>query len=99
MNRSCGVPTDTAARRPWASSTLPLRSFDWLMMADEADRPRWVAASKHTVSKAPRMMPAVTGSTVAADGRGARLAASLLFNSNDIATILFPDQTATATLR
>src|SRR5579864_330449 len=84
MNSSCGVPTDTAARRPWASSTLPLRSFDWLMMGDDADRPKWVAASKHTVSKAPRMIPAVTGSTVAAVGRGARLAASFLFNSNDM---------------
>src|SRR5580658_9025572 len=79
---------DPDARRPLASTMLALRSFDWLMIADDAARPRCVAASKHTVSKAPRMMPAVTGSTVADVGSGSRLAASLLFNSNDIVVLL-----------
>jgi hypothetical protein len=36
-----------------------------LMMGEDADRPRWLAASNQTVSKAPRMMLAVTASTLA----------------------------------
>src|SRR5580658_6385982 len=79
---------DPDARRPLASTMLALRSLDWLMIADDAARPRCVAASKHTVSNAPRMMPAVTGSTVAEVGSGSRLAASRLFNSNDMAVLL-----------
>jgi len=55
---------------------LALRSLDWLMIGDEADRPRCVAASKETVSSAPRMILAVTGSTVAAVGSASRRAAS-----------------------
>src|ERR1700735_66845 len=88
MNTRCGVPIDTAAKRPWASSTLPLRSLDWLMMGEDAARPRCVAASKHTVSNAPRMMPAVTVSTLAEVCSGGVLAASVLFNSNDMSTLL-----------
>ena len=74
MKSSCGMPTEMPARRPAPSSTLALRSFDWLMIADDAQRPRCVATSKQIVSKAPRMMPAETGSTsarVASGGRGA----------------------------
>ena len=60
------MPTEMPASRPCASITLALRSFDWLMIADDAQRPRCVATSKQIVSKAPRMMPAVTGSTCGA---------------------------------
>src|SRR5208337_1860895 len=80
---------DPTAKRPLASMMLALRSLDWLMMADEAALPKCVAASKHTVSRAPRMMLAVTGSTVAEVASGSRLAARLLFNSNDMAVLLF----------
>src|SRR3546814_19843008 len=90
MNTRCGVPTDTPASRPCASMMLPLRSFDWLMIGDDAARPRCVAASKQTVSNAPRMIAAVTGSTVAEVARGSRPAASCLFNSTDIAAPLCP---------
>jgi len=45
MKSSCGMPTEMPASRPWASMMLALRSLDWLMMADEAERPRWVAVS------------------------------------------------------
>ena len=75
------MPTEMPASRPWPSSTLALRSFDWLMIADEAQRPRCVATSKQIVSKAPRRMPAVTGSTDAGVGRGGRRATSRRFSS------------------
>ena len=39
------MPTEIPARRPWPSRMLALRSFDWLMMAEDAQRPRWVATS------------------------------------------------------
>src|SRR3990167_4732162 len=61
-----------------------LRSLDWLMMGDEAARPRCAQASKQTVSSAPRMMLAVTGSISALVVSGSRFAASFRFNSNDI---------------
>ena len=75
------MPTEMPARRPCPSSTLALRSFDWLMMADDAQRPRCVATSKHTVSKAPRRMPAVTASTSAEVGSGGRRATRRRFSS------------------
>lgn len=49
---------------------VPFRSFDWLMMADDAARPRCVAASMQMVSIAPRMIVALTGSILAPVGRG-----------------------------
>src|SRR5215468_10850519 len=55
------------------------------MMADEAQRPRCVATSKQIVSKAPRMMPAVTGSTAAGVGSGGRGATRRRFSSKDTA--------------
>src|ERR1700683_610640 len=58
------------------------------MMGEDAARPRCVAASKHTVSNAPRMIPAVTGSILAEVFSGGRLAASVLFNSNDMSILL-----------
>src|SRR3546814_8179072 len=70
---------------------LPLRSLYWLMIGDDAALPRCVAASKQTVSNAPRMIAAVTGSTVAEVASGSRLAASCLFNSKDIAALLCHD--------
>jgi hypothetical protein len=45
MNSSWGMPTERPASRPVASMMLALRSLLWLMMADEADLPRWVATS------------------------------------------------------
>ena len=75
------MPTEMPARRPWPSSTLALRSFDWLMIADDAQRPRCVATSKQIVSNAPRTMPAVTGSTSAAVGSGGRRATRRRFSS------------------
>jgi hypothetical protein len=69
------------ASRPLASTMAALRSFDWLMIGEEAARPRKVAASKQTVSKAPRMMSAVTGSISTVVGSGSRLAASFRFSS------------------
>src|SRR3546814_19516980 len=99
MNTRCGVPTDTPASRPCASMMLPLRSFDWLMIGDDAARPRCVAASKQTVSNAPRMIAAVTGSTVAEAASGARLAARCLFNSKDIDAIRCHDTAASVPTR
>src|SRR3982074_238083 len=78
---------ETAARRPWASRLDALRSFAGLMIAEEAARPRWVAASKQTVSMAPRMMLAVTASMLTEVGSGGRFAASFLFSSNDMAEL------------
>src|SRR3990172_5745313 len=85
MNRSCGIPTERPAKRPCASMMLALRSFDWLMIADEAQRPRWVATSKQIVSKAPRRIPALTGSICARVGRGGRRAARRRLVSYDTA--------------
>src|SRR5438034_6297062 len=58
-----GMPTLSAARRPLASRIEPLRSLDWLRMGVVAVRLTYVAISQHTVSIAPRMTSAVTGST------------------------------------
>src|SRR5436189_105111 len=76
---------DAPARRPCASMIPALRSLDELMIGEEAARPRWVQASKQMVSIAPRIIAAVTGSTLAAVGSGVRLTASFLFNSNVMA--------------
>src|ERR1700739_2183337 len=62
-----------------------LRSFEELMIGEDRARPRCVAASKQTVSIAPRMMLAVTGSMLAEVGSGPRLAGSFRFSSNDMA--------------
>ena len=79
------MPTESPARRPWASMMLALRSLLWLMMADEAQRPRWVATSKQTVSKAPRTIPAVTASMAAPVSRGGRGATNRRLVSKDTA--------------
>src|SRR5262245_22781865 len=62
-----------------------LRSLDWLMIGEDAARPRCVQASKHTVSIAPRMMAAVTGSILAIVGSAGRFSASLWFSAKDMA--------------
>src|ERR1700712_1102038 len=54
------------------------------MIADDAARARYSAASKQYVSIAPRMMLAVTGSMVALVSSGDRLAASFRVNSKDM---------------
>src|SRR3954451_17404101 len=63
LSMNCGIPTESAARRPLASRIEPLRSLDWLRMGVVAVRLTYVATSQHTVSIAPRMTSAVTGST------------------------------------
>ena len=54
------------------------------MIGEDAARPRKVALSKQTVSNAPRMISAVTGSMLAVVGSGSRRAASLRLSSKDI---------------
>ncbi len=70
------MPTDSAANRPLASSTVALRSFDWLRIGVVAVRDTNSAISKHTVSMPPRMTSAVTGSTVGASEMRPRLPAN-----------------------
>ena len=50
---NCGMPTDSAARRPYASSTVALRSFDWFRIGVVAVRETYSAISKQTVSMPP----------------------------------------------
>ena len=71
---NCGMPTESAARRPWPSRIVALRSFDWLRIGVVAVRDTYVAISKQMVSIAPRTTSAVTGSTV---GRVAQASAAL----------------------
>ena len=73
---NCGMPTDSAASRPRASSTVALRSFDWLRIGVVAVRETYSAISKQTVSMPPRMTSAVTRSTVGASEMRPRLPAS-----------------------
>ena len=35
---NCGMPTDSAASRPWASRIVALRSLDWLRIGVVAVR-------------------------------------------------------------
>src|SRR4030095_8116171 len=72
------------ARRPCPSSTLALRSLLWLMIADDAQRPRCVATSKQIVSIAPRTIAAVLGSIGAAVASGGRRATRRRFVSYDM---------------
>jgi len=58
-----------------ASSTVALRSFDWLRIGVVAVRETYSAISKQTVSMPPRMTSAVTGSTVGCSLRRCRLPA------------------------
>src|ERR1700736_6137712 len=60
---NCGMPTDSAARRPCQSWIVALRSLDWLRIGVVAVRETNVAISKQTVSIAERMTSAVTAST------------------------------------
>ena len=73
---NCGMPTDSAARRPDASSMVALRSLVWFRIGVVAVRDTYVAISKHMVSIAPRMTSAVTGSTARASDSRPRLPAS-----------------------
>src|SRR5579862_2651353 len=64
-----GMPTDSAARRPFQSWMVALRSLDWLRIGVVAVRDTYVAISKQTVSIADRMTSAVTASTEPVAGR------------------------------
>src|SRR2546430_15040574 len=57
-----GMPTASAARRPFQSMIVALRSFDWLRIGVVAVRETWIAISNAIVSKAPRMTSAEIGS-------------------------------------
>src|ERR1700693_1424307 len=61
----CGIPTDNAARRPWPSRMVALRSLLWFKIGVVAVRDTYVAISKQMVSSIDRMTSAVTGSMVA----------------------------------
>ncbi len=65
---NCGIPTDSAARRPFQSMIVALRSFDWLRIGVVAVRETWIAISNAIVSSPPRTTSAVMGSTFAARG-------------------------------
>jgi hypothetical protein len=69
---NCGMPTESAARRPFASRMVALRSLLWLRIGVVAVRETYVAISKQMVSIAPRMTSAVTWSTVGRSWRRPR---------------------------
>src|SRR6516162_7842647 len=69
VSMNWGIPTDSAARRPFQSWIVALRSLDWLRIGVVAVRDTNVAISKQTVSMAERMTSAVTTSTAASVGR------------------------------
>src|SRR5438874_11777547 len=60
---NCGIPTASAASRPFQSMIVALRSFDWLRIGVVAVRETWMAISNAIVSRAPRITSAVIGST------------------------------------
>src|SRR5205823_4259239 len=64
---NCGIPTESAVRRPFQSMIVALRSFDWLRIGVVAVRETWIAISKAIVSKAPRMTSAEIGSILASE--------------------------------
>ena len=45
-----GMPTLRAARRPWPSRMVALRSLDWFRIGVVAVRDTYIAISKQTVS-------------------------------------------------
>ena len=61
LSMNCGMPTDSAARRPCPSRIVALRSLLWLRIGVVAVRDTNVAISKQIVSIAERITSAVTG--------------------------------------
>src|SRR5271157_5157701 len=86
-----GIPTESAASRPRPSRIVALRSFDWFRIGVVAVRETCVAISKATVSSAPRITSAVTGSRLE-DGVAARGAAADMtgLQSDDPSSMVAP---------